>query len=158
MVQLLASLLLRVALLPLFEISSTSQKQFFFFLKSSFFQTIEWPGGLGQTNNNLGQNKMEQYTPSPRPPPPKSRMKPDEGQNTPFAHHWFSGGEGGGPKFSVYFVQDVGQTRQTNASFCYQGQMLSASVSKLKQKSLKRTYVVFKFNKQILRRALARPW
>ena len=69
MVQLLASLLLRVALLPLFEISSTSQKQFFF-LKSSFFQTIEWPGGLGQTNNNLGQNKMDQYTPSPPPPPP----------------------------------------------------------------------------------------
>ena len=158
MVQLLASLLLRVALLPLFEISSTSQKQFFF-LKSSFFQTIEWPGGLGQTNNNLGQNKMDQYTPSPPPPllPPKSRMKPGEGQNTPFAHHCFWGGGGGGPKFSVYFVQDVGQTRQTNAPFCYQGQMLSASVSKLKQMSLKRTYVVFKFNKQILRRALARP-
>ena len=73
MVQLLASLLLRVALLPLFEISSTSQKQFFF-LKSSFFQTIEWPGGLGQTNNNLGQNKMDQYTPSP--PPPSSRQNP----------------------------------------------------------------------------------
>ena len=156
MVQLLASLLLRVALLPLFEISSTSQKQFFF-LKSPVFQTIEWPGGLGQTNNNLGQNKMELYTSSPPPPPPpKSRMMPGEGQNTPFAHHWFRGG--GGPKFSVYFVQDVGQTRQTNASFCYQGQMLSASVSKLKQMSLKRTYVVFKFNKQFLRRALARPW
>ena len=67
------------------------------------------------------------------------------------------GGGGGGPKFSVYFVQDVGQTRQSNASLCYQGQMLSPSVSKLKQMSLKITYVVFKFNKQILRRALARP-
>ena len=29
---------------------------------------------------NLGQNKMEQQTPIPRPPPPKSRMKPREGQ------------------------------------------------------------------------------
>ena len=158
MVQLLASLLLRVALLPLFEISSTSQKQFFF-LKSSFFQTIEWPGGLGQTNNNLGQNKMDQYTPSP--PPPSSRQNPGWSRARAKTRHLpiidLVGG-GGGPKFSVYFVQDVGQTRKTNAPFCYQGQMLSASVSKLKQMSLKRTYVVFKFNKQILRRALARPW
>ena len=79
MVQLLASLLLRVALLPLFEISSTSQKQFFF-LKSSFFQTIEWPGGLGQTNNNLGQNKMDQYTPSPPPPPPPAKIQDEAGR------------------------------------------------------------------------------
>ena len=159
MVQLLASLLLRVALLPLFEISSTSQKQFFFW-NHHFFKQLSGQVALVKQITILDRIKWINTPHHPPPVPPKSRMKPGEGQNTPFAHHWFSGGGGGGggggPKFSVYFVQDVGQTRQTNAPFCYQGQMLSASVSK--QMSLKRTYVVFKFNKQILRRALARPW
>lgn len=154
MVQLLASLLLRVALLPLFEISSTSQKQIFFW-NHHFFQQLSGQVALVKQITILDRVKWNNNPHHP-PPPPKSRMKPGDGQNTPFAHHWFRGG-GGGPKFSFYFVQDVGQTRQTNASFCYQGQMLSASVSKLKQMSLKITYVVFKFNKQILRRAHARP-
>ena len=57
MVKLLASLLLRVALLPLFEIRSTSQQQFF--SEIIIFSNNEWSGGLGQTNDNLGQNKME---------------------------------------------------------------------------------------------------
>ena len=56
MVKLLASLLLRVALLPLFEIRSTSQQQFF--SEIIIFSNNEWSGGLGQTNDNLGQNKM----------------------------------------------------------------------------------------------------
>ena len=156
MVQLLASLLLRVALLPLFEISSTSQKQFFFW-NHHFFKQLSGQVALVKQITILDRRKWINTPHHPPPPvPPKSRMKPGEGQNPPFAHICFCGGGGGGPKFSVYFVQDVGQTRQTNAPFCYQGQMLSASVSK--QMSLKRTYVVFKFNKQILRRALARPW
>ena len=94
-----------------------------------------------------------------QPPPPPAKIQDEAGRGPkhaicPSLIYWRGGG---GPKFSVYFVQDVGQTRQTNAPFCCQGQMLSASVCKLKQMSLKRTYVVFKFNKQILRRALARP-
>ena len=94
----------------------------------------------------------------PHHPPPKKKIQ-DEAWRGPkhFICPSLIEGGGGGPKFSVYFVQDVGQTRQSNASLCYQGQMLSPSVSKLKQMSLKITYVVFKFNKQILRRALARP-
>ena len=38
-------------------------------------------------NYNLGQNKREQQTPIP----PKSRMKPQEGRNTPFSYLWFWG-------------------------------------------------------------------
>lgn len=89
------------------------------------------------------------------PPPKKNQNEAWRGPKHSICPSLIEGG--GGAKFSVYFVQDVRQTRQSNASFCYQGQTLSPSVSKLKQMSLKITYVVFKFNKQILRRALARP-
>ena len=158
MVQLLASLLLRVALLPLFEISSTSQKQFFFFWNHHFFKQLSGQVALVKQITILDRIK---WINTPHHPPPPSRQNPGWSRARAKTRHLpiidLVGG-GGGPKFSVYFVQDVGQTRQTNAPFCYQGQMLSASVSKLKQMSLKRTYVVFKFNKQILRRALARPW
>ena len=51
-------------------------------------------------SDNLGQNKMEQQTPIP----PKSRMKPREGQKRAIFPSliW----EGGGSWFSIYFVQD----------------------------------------------------
>ena len=45
-------------------------------------------------NYNLGQNKMEQQTPSP----PNHRWSRTKGKNTPFFHLWF-GGEGGGQGF-----------------------------------------------------------
>ena len=44
---------------------------------------------------------MEQQTPFP----PKSWMKPSEGQNVPFSHPWFWG-PGRGSRFPIYFVQD----------------------------------------------------
>ena len=153
MVQLLASLLLRVALLPLFEISSTSQKQFFFW-NHHFFKQLSGQVALVKQITILDRIKWNNTLHHPPPP----RQNPGWSRARAKTRHLPIIDLGGGPKFSVSFVQDVGQTRQTNASFCYQGQMLSASVSKLKQMSLKRTYVVFKFNKQILRRALARPW
>ena len=51
-------------------------------------------------SDNLGLNKMEQQTPIP----PKSRMKPREGQKRAIflSLIW----EGGGSWFSIYFVQD----------------------------------------------------
>ena len=51
-------------------------------------------------SDNLGQNKMEQQTPIP----PKSRMKPREGQKRAIFPSliW----EGGGSWFSIYFVLD----------------------------------------------------
>ena len=51
-------------------------------------------------SDNLGQNKMEQQTPIP----PKSRMKPREGQKRAIFPSliW----EGGRSWFSIYFVQD----------------------------------------------------
>ena len=52
---------------------------------------------------NLGQNKMEQQTPMP----PKSRMKPREGQKRAIFPSLIWGGMGGGgSRFSIYFVQD----------------------------------------------------
>ena len=51
-------------------------------------------------SDNLGQNKMEQQTPIP----PKSRMKPREGQKRAIFPSLIWGG--GGSRFSIYFVQD----------------------------------------------------
>ena len=75
------------------------------------FKHLLPPGGRGTPANswwgcavwfyNLGRNKMEQQTPIP----PKSRMKSRKSQNAPFSHLWF-GGEGGGLRFFIYFVQD----------------------------------------------------
>ena len=51
-------------------------------------------------NYNLGQNKMEQQTPSP----PNQGWSRAKRKNAPFSHLWF-GGEGRS-RFSIYFVQD----------------------------------------------------
>jgi len=51
-------------------------------------------------NYNIGQNKMEQQTPIP----PKSRMKPREGQKHAIFPSLIWGG--GGSRFSIYFVRD----------------------------------------------------
>ena len=69
-----------------------------------------WFGGEGGSrfsiyfvqDCNLGQNKMEQQTPIP----PKSRMKPREGQKRAIFPSLIWRGRGGGSRFSVYFVQD----------------------------------------------------
>ena len=54
---------------------------------------------------------MEQQTPIP----PKSRMKPREGQKRAiFPSLIWGGGGGGGPRFSIYFVQDC-----SSAELCY---------------------------------------
>ena len=55
---------------------------------------------LRQYRYNLGQNKMEQQTPIP----PKSRMKPREGQKRAIFLSLIWGE--GGSRFSIYFVQD----------------------------------------------------
>ena len=47
---------------------------------------------------------MEQQTPIPSPL--KSRMKPREGQKSAILPSLIWGGEGGGSRFSIYFVQD----------------------------------------------------
>ena len=68
-----------------------------------------WFGGEGGSrfsiyfvqDCNLGQNKMEQQTPIP----PKSRMKPREGQKRAIFPSLIWGGEGGS-RISIYFVQD----------------------------------------------------
>ena len=49
---------------------------------------------------NLGENKMEQQTPIP----PNQGWRRAKGKDAPFSHPWF--GEGGGSRFSIYFVQD----------------------------------------------------
>ena len=53
-----------------------------------------------RSSYNLGQNKMEQQTPSP----PNQGWSRTKGKNAPFSHHWFWGE--GGSRFSIYFVQD----------------------------------------------------
>ena len=76
--------------------------------KRAIFPSLIWGGRGGSRFSiyfvqdcNLGQNKMEQQTPIP----PKSRMKPREGQKRAIFPSliW---GEGGGSRFSIYFVQD----------------------------------------------------
>ena len=54
------------------------------------------------TSYNLGQNKMEQQTPVP----PKSRVKPREGQKRAVFPSLIWEGGGGGSRFSIYVVQD----------------------------------------------------
>ena len=54
------------------------------------------------TSYNLGQNKMEQQTPVP----PKSRMKPREGQKRAIFPSLIWEGGRGGSRFSIYVVQD----------------------------------------------------
>ena len=74
------------------------------------------PGTLNLYQSyNLGQNKMEQQTLIP--PPPKSRMKPREGQKRAIFPSLIWGG-GVGSRFSMYFVQDC-SFKASLAEFCY---------------------------------------
>ena len=78
--------------------------------KRAIFPSLIWGGGEGGTrfsiyfvqDCNLGQNKMEQQTPIP----PKSRMKPHEGQKR--AIFPFGGGGGGGLGFLFILSKIVG--------------------------------------------------
>ena len=54
---------------------------------------------------NIGHNKMEQQTPIP----PKSRMKPREGQKCAIFPSLILGG---GSMVSIYFVQECGSRRE----------------------------------------------
>ena len=77
MVQLLASLLLRVALLPLFEISSTSQKQIFFW-NHHFFQQLSGQVALVKQITILDRvkwNNNPHHPPPPRQNPGWSRAR-----------------------------------------------------------------------------------
>ena len=58
---------------------------------------------MGIRDYNLGENKLEQQTPIPPPPPPQNK---DEAQKPKRAIFPSGGAEGGGSKFSIYFVQD----------------------------------------------------
>ena len=53
---------------------------------------------------NLGQNKIEQQTPTP--PPPNQGWSRAKGKNVPFSHLWLWGEGGGGCRFSIHFAQN----------------------------------------------------
>ena len=57
---------------------------------------------------SLGQNKMEEKTPSSSPPP-KARMKPRKGQKRAIFQSLILGG---GSRVSIYFVQEGGSRRE----------------------------------------------
>ena len=57
---------------------------------------------MGIRDYNLGENKLEQQTPIP-PPPPQIK---DEATQKPKRAIFPSGGRRGGSKCSIYFVQD----------------------------------------------------
>ena len=65
--------------------------------KRAIFPSLIWGGGGSRFSIyfvqecNLGQNKMEQQTPSP----PNQGWRRAKGKNAPFSHPWFGGGEGG---------------------------------------------------------------
>ena len=70
--------------------------------------TLAYLKGWSGRTYNLGQNKSEQQTPFP----PKSRMKPREGQKRSIFPPLFWGeGGGGGSGFSIYFVQDCSSAK-----------------------------------------------
>ena len=90
MVQLLASLLLRVALLPLFEISSTSQKQIFFW-NHHFFQQLSGQVALVKQITILDRVKWNN---NPHHPPP--RQNPEWSRATAKTRHLLIIDLGGG--------------------------------------------------------------
>ena len=84
------------------------------FVGYTWTTSCDHPPSSADRTCNLGRNKIEQQP----PPPPQSRMKQRNSQNAQISHHWL-GGEGGGYKFFIYFVQDCGPPSHAWTKHCF---------------------------------------